>query len=118
MPQILTGLQIALPTALITAVAAEMLMGGAGLGGAMLQAGRYADSPGVYAGVIETAVVGMVTVLGMAAAAPPAAALASGVQSPLSRVSLSRAIVARAEAIHRHRMRQAGLIRRAEAGGR
>ena len=66
LPQILTGLQIALPMALITSVAAEMLMGGAGLGGAMLQAGRYADSPGVYAGVIETAAVGMVTVLGMA----------------------------------------------------
>ena len=32
MPQILTGLQIALPTALITEVASEMLMGGAGLG--------------------------------------------------------------------------------------
>lgn len=66
MPQIFTGLQIALPMALITSVAAEMLMGGAGLGGAMLQAGRYADSPGVYAGVIETAAMGMVTVIGMA----------------------------------------------------
>ena len=66
MPQILTGLQIALPTALITDVAAEMLMGGQGLGGAMLQAGRYADSTGVYAGIIETAAVGLVTVVGMA----------------------------------------------------
>ena len=66
MPQILTGLQIALPTGLITEVAAEMLMGGAGLGGAMLQAGRYADTTGVYAGIIETAAVGLVTVTGMA----------------------------------------------------
>ncbi len=62
MPQIFTGLQIALPTALITTVAAEMLMGGSGLGGAMLQAGRFADSVGVYAGIVETAAVGMVVV--------------------------------------------------------
>ena len=46
LPQIFTGLQIALPTALITEVASEMLMGGAGLGGAMLQSGRFADSVG------------------------------------------------------------------------
>ncbi|GAC1347189.1 MAG: ABC transporter permease subunit [Acetobacteraceae bacterium] len=66
MPQIFTGLQIALPTALITAVASEMLMGGAGLGGAMLQSGRFADSVGVYAGIVETAVVGMIVVAAMA----------------------------------------------------
>lgn len=66
MPQIFTGLQIALPTALITTVAAEMLMGGSGLGGAMLQAGRFADSVGVYAGIVETAAVGMVVVGAMA----------------------------------------------------
>ena len=66
LPQIFTGLQIALPTALITAIASEMLMGGAGLGGAMLQAGRFADSVGVYAGILETAAVGMVVVAGMA----------------------------------------------------
>ena len=65
LPQIFTGLQIALPTALITTVAAEMLMGGSGLGGAMLQAGRFADSVGVYAGVVETAAVGMVVVRAM-----------------------------------------------------
>ena len=65
MPQIFTGLQIALPTALITAVVAEMLMGGAGLGGAMLQSGRFADSVGVYAGIIETAAVGMIAVSAM-----------------------------------------------------
>ncbi len=66
LPQIFTGLQIALPTALITTVASEMLMGGAGLGGAMLQAGRFADSVGVYAGIVETAAVGMLVVGGMA----------------------------------------------------
>jgi ABC-type nitrate/sulfonate/bicarbonate transport system permease component len=62
MPQILTGLQVALPLALIVEVAAEMLMGGDGLGGRMLQAENYADSVGVYAGIIEIAVVGAVAV--------------------------------------------------------
>ena len=66
LPQILTGLQVALPIALITGVAAEILMGGTGLGGAMLQAGRYADSVGVFAGIIETAAVGMLAVNTMA----------------------------------------------------
>lgn len=65
MPQFLTGIQIALPVSLITAVAAEMLMGGAGLGGAMLAAGNYADSPGVFAGIVETSVVGLLAVGGM-----------------------------------------------------
>ena len=65
MPQFLTGLQIALPVSLITAVAAEMLMGGAGLGGAMLAAGNYADSPGVFAGIVETSLVGLIAVAGM-----------------------------------------------------
>ena len=36
LPQIMTGLQVALPIALIVAVVAEMLMGGYGLGGAMM----------------------------------------------------------------------------------
>jgi len=62
LPQILTGLQVALPVALITAVATEMLMGGVGLGGTMIAAGRYADSVGVYAGIVETAAVGITAV--------------------------------------------------------
>ena len=66
MPQILTGLQVALPLALIVEVAAEMLMGGDGLGGRMLQAENYADSVGVYAGIIEIAVVGAIAVALMA----------------------------------------------------
>ena len=36
LPQIITGLQVALPIALIVAVVTEMLMGGYGLGGAMM----------------------------------------------------------------------------------
>jgi ABC-type nitrate/sulfonate/bicarbonate transport system permease component len=66
MPQILTGLQIALPVALIVGIVTEMLMGGAGLGGAMIQASRFADSPGVFAGILEIAVAGYALVRGIA----------------------------------------------------
>ena len=58
LPQILTGLQVALPIALIVAIIAEMAMGGYGLGGAMMTASRYANSPAVFAGIVEIAVVG------------------------------------------------------------
>jgi ABC-type nitrate/sulfonate/bicarbonate transport system permease component len=64
-PQIMTGLQVALPIALIVAVVAEMLMGGYGLGGSMVHASRFADSRGVFAGIVEIAVVGYVLVKGM-----------------------------------------------------
>ena len=58
LPQILTGLQVALPLSLIVAVVAEMLMGGYGLGGAMMTASRFANSTSVFAGIVEIAVVG------------------------------------------------------------
>ncbi len=64
-PQIMTGLQVALPIALIVAVVAEMLMGGYGLGGAMVHASRFADSRGVFAGIVEIAAVGYVLVKAM-----------------------------------------------------
>ena len=51
-------LQVAMPLSLIVAVVAEMLMGGYGLGGAMMTASRFANSPGVFAGIVEIAVVG------------------------------------------------------------
>jgi ABC-type nitrate/sulfonate/bicarbonate transport system permease component len=66
LPQIITGLQVALPIALIVAVVAEMLMGGYGLGGAMAHASRFADSKGVFAGIVEIAVVGYVLVKAIA----------------------------------------------------
>lgn len=66
LPQILTGLQVALPLSLIVAVVAEMLMGGYGLGGAMTTASRFADSRGVFAGIVEIAVVGYVIIKAMA----------------------------------------------------
>lgn len=65
LPQIMTGLQVALPIALILAVFTEMAMGGYGLGGAMMVASRFADSRGVFAGIVEIAVVGYVLVKGM-----------------------------------------------------
>jgi len=66
LPQILTGLQVALPIALIVCVVAEMTMGGAGLGGAMLTASRFADSPGVFAGIVEIGLAGLALVKAMA----------------------------------------------------
>ena len=65
LPQIMTGLQVALPIALIVAVVTEMAMGGYGLGGAMMTASRFANSPGVFAGIVEIAAVGYVVVKGM-----------------------------------------------------
>ena len=66
LPQIMTGLQVALPVSLIVAVVAEMLMGGYGLGGAMMTASRFANSTGVFAGIVEIAVVGYILVKAMA----------------------------------------------------
>ncbi len=65
LPQILTGLQVALPISMIVMIVTEMLMGGAGLGGAMIAASRFADSPGVFAGIVEIAVAGLCLVKGM-----------------------------------------------------
>ena len=65
-PQIMTGMQVSLPLCLIVAVVAEMLMGGYGLGGAMITASRFANSTGVFAGIVEIAVVGYVLVKAMA----------------------------------------------------
>ena len=62
LPQIMTGLQVALPLALIVAVVSEMVMGGYGLGGAMMTAYRFANSAGVFAGIVEIAAVGYVVV--------------------------------------------------------
>ncbi|MBX6328889.1 MAG: ABC transporter permease [Pseudolabrys sp.] len=65
LPQIMTGLQVALPLALIVTVVAEMLMGGYGLGGAMMTASRFANSTGVFAGIVEIAALGYALVKAM-----------------------------------------------------
>ena len=66
MPQIFTGLQVALPIALIVGILTEMAMGGYGVGGSMQTASRMADSLGVFAGIFEIAVVGYAMVKFMA----------------------------------------------------
>jgi ABC-type nitrate/sulfonate/bicarbonate transport system permease component len=58
MPQILTGLQIAMPICLIVVLITEMIMGGHGLGDSMLRRARYVDSPSVFAGIVEIGIVG------------------------------------------------------------
>ncbi len=65
LPQILTGMQVALPIAMIIVVVTEMVTGGGGLGGTMIAASRFADSPGVFAGIVEIGVVGYMVVKGM-----------------------------------------------------
>jgi ABC-type nitrate/sulfonate/bicarbonate transport system permease component len=66
LPQIMTGLQVALPIALIVAVITEMKMSGYGIGAAMMTASRFADSRGVFAGIVEIALIGYALVKGMA----------------------------------------------------
>jgi len=66
LPTIMTGLQVALPLSLIVAVVTEMLMGGYGLGGTMMTESRFANSTGVFAGIVEIAMIGYVLIKGMA----------------------------------------------------
>jgi ABC-type nitrate/sulfonate/bicarbonate transport system permease component len=65
LPQILTGLQIALPISLIVAIVSEIVMSGDGLGGAMIDASRYLNSPEVFAGIVEIGATGFVLIKGM-----------------------------------------------------
>jgi ABC-type nitrate/sulfonate/bicarbonate transport system permease component len=66
LPQILTGLQVAMPICLIVVLVTEMAMGGRGLGDSMLSAARYVDSPGVFAGIVEIGLLGFAVIKGMA----------------------------------------------------
>lgn len=67
LPQIFTGLQVALPIALIVTIIAEMTTAGSGLGGNMLKASRFVDSMGVFAALVEIAIVGLLLIKAMAA---------------------------------------------------
>jgi taurine transport system permease protein len=60
LPQIFTGLQIALPIALIAATVAEMLMGGGGVGGSIVEGMRMSDSPELFAGIVTVGLLGAV----------------------------------------------------------
>lgn len=57
-PQILTGLQVAMPICLIVVLITEMTMGGRGLGDSMLKSARYVDSVGVFASIVEIGLIG------------------------------------------------------------
>jgi len=48
LPSLISGLRVAVPTGLLTAFTAEMVAGG-GLGGALILAQRYFETPTVYA---------------------------------------------------------------------
>jgi ABC-type nitrate/sulfonate/bicarbonate transport system permease component len=65
LPQIFTGLQVALPISLIVTIVAEMAMGGEGLGGTIMTQMRFADSPGVFSGIVAIAIVGALLVRAM-----------------------------------------------------
>src|SRR5262249_46193304 len=57
LPQILTGLQVALPIALILPIIAVMAMGGYGLGVPLMSASGFLDSRGVFAVIDEIEIV-------------------------------------------------------------
>ena len=61
-PQILTGLQVAMPICLIVVLITEMTMGGRGLGDTMLKSARYVDSVGVFAGIVEIGLLGFMII--------------------------------------------------------
>jgi ABC-type nitrate/sulfonate/bicarbonate transport system permease component len=65
LPQIFTGLQVALPISLIVEIVSEMAMGGEGIGGTIITQMRFADSPGVFSGIVAIAIVGSILVKAM-----------------------------------------------------
>lgn len=65
LPQIFTGLQVALPISLIVAIISEMAMGGEGLGGSIMTQMRFADSPGVFSAIVAITIVGSALVKAM-----------------------------------------------------
>jgi len=66
LPQILSGLQIAFPSALIVTVVTEMISSGGGLGGYMILSARFAQSEKAFVGIVTIALVGyaLLTVFG------------------------------------------------------
>jgi ABC-type nitrate/sulfonate/bicarbonate transport system permease component len=62
LPQVLTGLQVALPLSLIICIVAEMLTSGFGLGADMMNASRFSNSRVLFAGIVEVAILGSVLI--------------------------------------------------------
>jgi ABC-type nitrate/sulfonate/bicarbonate transport system permease component len=57
-PALLTGVRIAIPYAMITAFTAEMIAGGGGLGGTLVMAQRYFETPTVFVDILLMMAVG------------------------------------------------------------
>lgn len=68
MPALFSGLRIAVPYAIVTALTAEMIAGGGGLGGTLVMAQRYFETPSVYADILVMMAVGYVVDIGLLAA--------------------------------------------------
>ena len=66
LPSLLNGVRVAVPYALITAFTAEMIAGGGGLGGTLVMAQRYFETPTVFADIIVMAAIGYATDIGLA----------------------------------------------------
>ena len=66
LPQVFTGLQVALPIAFIVVIVTEMLTGGGGLGGAMMEGQRFADSTRVFANLVVVGLLGILAMKGLA----------------------------------------------------
>ena len=56
----MSGVRVAIPYALVSAFTAEMIAGGGGLGGDLVYAQRYFETPTVYAILIVMLAVGFV----------------------------------------------------------
>lgn len=65
LPQVFTAMQVALPIAFIVIIVAEMLTGGGGLGGSMIEGTRLADSPRVFSNLIVIGVMGFASLWGL-----------------------------------------------------
>ena len=65
LPQIFTGLQVALPIALIVVIVTEMLTGGNGLGASMIRSVRFADSPDVFGHLVVMGLLGILVMKGL-----------------------------------------------------
>ena len=65
LPALLNGVRVAVPYALITAFTAEMIAGGGGLGGTLVMAQRYFETPTVFADILVMLAVGYVTDVGL-----------------------------------------------------
>jgi len=65
LPQILTAMQVALPIAFIVVIVTEMLSGGNGLGGAMIEGARLADTARVFENLIVIGLMGFVFLRGL-----------------------------------------------------